>query len=524
MVSSCGTCTSPATCGGGGTPNVCGTATCAPESNTTFCSRLGKNCGSVTGTDNCGVSRMVSSCGTCTSPATCGGGGTPNVCGTSGSTACSFTVTQNVYDGNGWWGTISFKNNGPSASSAFAVSFGIPSGAHCDFAETGWTFSQSGTTCTYKKPGTTLAAGASLTFHYSTDSQAFSAASGVTVTDSTCGGSSCTPESNTTFCSRLGKNCGSVTGTDNCGVSRTVSSCGTCTSPATCGGGGTSNVCGTAGGGSGGNFPSRFAAPYVATWNNNNLVNLSNGTGNKFWTLAFIINGSGSCNPTWNGDTSLTGNSYGTYITNLRSIGGDVIVSFGGASGTEIAKSCPDVATTQAAYQKVISQFKLTWIDLDIESGQESDTASVDRRNKAMKNLQAANPGLRISYTLAVDRSGLPSGPRNLLANAKSNGVAVTTVNIMAMDYGPCYTDMGQAAIDAANATRNQLSTLGLNAKVGVTPMIGTNDVTCEKFTTTDASILVNYAKANSFINLLAYWVQDADGSHSYINIFKTFP
>jgi chitinase len=391
---------------------------CTPESNTSFCSRLGKNCGSVTGTDNCGVSRTVSSCGTCTSPATCGGGGTPNVCG----------------------------------------------------------------------------------------------------------GSSCTPESNTSFCSRLGKNCGSVTGTDNCGVSRTVSSCGTCTSPATCGGGGTPNVCGTSGGGGGGNFPSRFAAPYVATWNNNNLVNLSNGTGHKFWTLAFIINGSGSCNPMWNGDTSLTGNSYGTYITNLRGIGGDVIVSFGGASGTEIAKSCPDVATTQAAYQKVINQFKLTWIDLDIESGQESDTASVDRRNKAMKNLQAANPGLRISYTLAVDRSGLPSGPRNLLANAKANGVNVTTVNIMAMDYGPCYSDMGQAAIDAANATRTQLANLGLNAKVGVTPMIGTNDITCEKFTTTDASILVNWAKANSFVNLLAYWVQDADSSHSYINIFKTFP
>ena len=66
----------------------------------------------------------------------------------------------------------------------------------------------------------------------------------------TSGGSSCTAESNTQFCSRLGKNCGSVTANDNCGTSRTVSSCGTCTSPATCGGGGTANVCG--GGSSGG--------------------------------------------------------------------------------------------------------------------------------------------------------------------------------------------------------------------------------------------------------------------------------
>jgi hypothetical protein len=272
-----------------------------------------------------------------------------------------------------------------------------------------------------------------------------------------------------------------------------------------------------------GNFPARFAAPYVPTWNDTNLVNLSNGTGNKFWTLAFIINGGGTCSPKWNGDTSLTGNSYGTYITNLRKIGGDAIVSFGGQAGTEIAVSCTDVASTQAAYQKVISQFGLTWIDLDIESGQESQTSSVDRRNKAMHNLQAANPGLRISYTLAVDRTGLGSAQINLLKNAKANGVNVTDVNIMAMDYGPCYTDMGKAAVDAANATHSQLGSIGLAAKVGVTPMIGTNDTTCEKFSTADASVLVNFAQSNAFINLLAYWEQSADSSHSYINVFRTF-
>jgi ricin-type beta-trefoil lectin protein/polysaccharide lyase-like protein len=58
--------------------------------------------------------------------------------------------------------------------------------------------------------------------------------------------SSCTPESNGSFCSRLGKNCGTVSGTDNCGNARTVS-CGACTAPDTCGGGGTANVCGSAG-------------------------------------------------------------------------------------------------------------------------------------------------------------------------------------------------------------------------------------------------------------------------------------
>jgi chitinase len=139
-----------------------------------------------------------------------------------------------------------------------------------------------------------------------------------------------------------------------------------------------------------------------------------------------------------------------------------------------------------------------------------------------MRNLQAANPGLHISYTLAVDRSGLGSAQRNLLSNAKANGVNVNVVNIMAMDYGPCYSDMGQAAIDAASATRNQLSSLGVSAQVGVTPMIGVNDVTCENFSTSDAQVLVNYAQANTYIGLLAYWEQSADANHAYINIFKT--
>ncbi|MBI2391995.1 MAG: hypothetical protein HYV09_20555, partial [Deltaproteobacteria bacterium] len=66
---SCGTCTSPQTCGGSGTANVCG---CTP----TTCAAAGKNCGSIS--DGCGGAL---SCGGCAAPATCGGGGTPNVCG-----------------------------------------------------------------------------------------------------------------------------------------------------------------------------------------------------------------------------------------------------------------------------------------------------------------------------------------------------------------------------------------------------------------------------------------------------------
>jgi chitinase len=273
---------------------------------------------------------------------------------------------------------------------------------------------------------------------------------------------------------------------------------------------------------SGGNFPARFAAPYVETWNDNNLGSLASSTGHKFYTLAFVLNGQGTCNPTWNGDTNLTGNNYGKYITSLRAAGGDVIVSFGGADGDELGTKCGSVGSLQAAYQKVIDQFHLTWIDLDIESGAESDTTSVDRRNKALHNLQAANPDLKVTYTLTVERNGLPGADVNLLKNAKSNGVRVDVVNIMAMDYGPCFSDMGQAAIDAANATRSQLSSIGLGASVGVTPMAGVNDVTCENFTTANAQQLASFAQSNGFVRTLGYWALGSDPSHAYLKIFHS--
>lgn len=67
----------------------------------------------------------------------------------------------------------------------------------------------------------------------------------------TCGGGApgianncgCTPESNEDFCARNGKDCGSFSGTDNCGVARTVTNCGTCSGGAVCGQS-APNVCG----------------------------------------------------------------------------------------------------------------------------------------------------------------------------------------------------------------------------------------------------------------------------------------
>ncbi|MFC8450140.1 ricin-type beta-trefoil lectin domain protein [Kitasatospora sp. NPDC057223] len=268
-------------------------------------------------------------------------------------------------------------------------------------------------------------------------------------------------------------------------------------------------------------FPAQFAAPYVETWNSPAaLTNARTATGLKYFTLAFVINGGGSCNPTFNGDIPLTDAGWTGAINTLRAAGGDVIASFGGASGTELAQACTSVSSLQAAYKNVIDTLNLTRVDFDIEGSALDDTAANDRRNQALANLQAQYAGqgrtLNVQYTLPVLTSGLLSNAQNLLKNAKSRNVDVNLVNIMTMDYGPNY-NMGQAAIDAATALQGQLgaiwtgkSAAQLWAMEGNTPMIGVNDSTNEVFTTANASALVNFAKSKG-IRELAFWALGRD-------------
>ena len=112
---------------------------------------------------------------------------------------CSSSVTKNTYDGPSYWGTLTFKN-GSSAITGVTVAFDVPSGAHCtnDSVPSGATLSplqgsgSSATTtsnhCVFTWHSATLAAGASKTFNYSTDSDRVSAAASVVVTYASCSG------------------------------------------------------------------------------------------------------------------------------------------------------------------------------------------------------------------------------------------------------------------------------------------------------------------------------------------------
>ncbi|GGX86619.1 glycoside hydrolase family 18 protein [Streptomyces anandii] len=261
-------------------------------------------------------------------------------------------------------------------------------------------------------------------------------------------------------------------------------------------------------------------APYVDTslYPAFDLLASANATGVKNYNLAFITDG-GGCTPKWGGVTDLASDGVASQIGALRAKGGDVRVSFGGAAGSELGTTCTSADALAAAYGKAVDQYKLTKVDFDIEGGALPNTAANTRRAQAIAKLQQQHPGLDVSFTLPVLPQGLTQDGVNLLSDAKSNGVKISAVNIMAMDYGPSFSgDMGTLAEQAATATQAQIkSVLGLSDSeawktVAVTPMIGVNDVSSEVFKVDDATQLVNFAKSKG-IGWLSMWSAARDKS-----------
>jgi hypothetical protein len=70
-----------ATAAGAAAGGEAGAGPCVPETLAEFCERIGKDCGTVDGSDNCGTAITGAECGTCSGFARCGGAAVDNVCG-----------------------------------------------------------------------------------------------------------------------------------------------------------------------------------------------------------------------------------------------------------------------------------------------------------------------------------------------------------------------------------------------------------------------------------------------------------
>lgn len=235
------------------------------------------------------------------------------------------------------------------------------------------------------------------------------------------------------------------------------------------------------------------------------LAAISQSTGIKSYHLAFITD-SGSCNPAWGGQSSFSvNNGWGSHLTDkLRANSINYIISFGGASGSDISMSCSE-SQLVSIFEKILKTYQPQGLDFDIENG----SANVTKLMHSLKQLQNAHPDLKISFTVPVMPEGLTSTGKEIVGHAKANNLDYS-VNIMAMDYGPAYVNnMGQYAIQAAtnlfSFLKESYSTKSDSAlwqMVEVTSMIGVNDVNVEQFTLENVDTLRNFARQNNLLSL----------------------
>ncbi|MBX9623640.1 MAG: cadherin-like domain-containing protein [Gemmataceae bacterium] len=294
-------------------------------------------------------------------------------------------------------------------------------------------------------------------------------------------------------------------------------------------------------------WPSRVFAPYVdaTLWPTFDFVAVARNQGVKFFTLAFIT-ADPSNRPAWGGyaEYAITGTDFDTAmranVATLRGLGGDVAVSFGGAAGRELAEVVTNVTSLTAAYRSVIQAYGLTHIDFDVEGAAVADKASIDRRNQAIATLQAeaaaAGKELSVRYTLPVLPTGLTPDGMYVLQSAKRYGVTVGVVNGMAMDYGDSAAPnpqgkMGDYAIQAGQSLFDQitqvwgttLTTAQRWKMVGLTPMIGMNDIQTEIFDQGEAREVLAWAQGKG-IGLLSFWSlnrdrQNPNGAINYVDL-----
>ena len=256
-------------------------------------------------------------------------------------------------------------------------------------------------------------------------------------------------------------------------------------------------------------------APYAECWNFWNGWNDAKTLDKiptKNVTIAFVLSSNGT--PKFDGTMDI--NTYVSQAKAVQAKGGVVRMSFGGATGTELAVDIKDVNKLADACESVIKMYNTRYIDMDIEGPTATDISSIKRRNQALAILQKKYPDLKVDYTLSCMQSGLQTEGLNILKNAKAQGVKVNAVNIMAMCYGNNEKHMGQAAISAATATKKQCDDLGLSYNgVGITSQIGKNDTPNEIFTVDNAKEVMAFVKKTSWVVFTGFWAVGLDNTKS---------
>jgi chitinase len=281
---------------------------------------------------------------------------------------------------------------------------------------------------------------------------------------------------------------------------------------------------------SGSRLPAHLFTPYFEAYTTDSPFQLSHQSGAKYLTLAFLQTPSrGSCTITWNGNpaTPVAWSTYGADIARIRVAGGDVIPSFGGYSadhgGTEIADSCTSIPAIAAAYERVITTYGVTRLDLDTEDRSLNNNAGIDRRNRAIAMVEdwaaRTHRVVQFVYTLPTNVAGLDPSGVHVLQSAVLHHARIDIINIMTFDY---YDGQPHEMADDTKAAAGHLITTlrglyphrqvgALWGMVGITEMIGIDDFgPPEIFTQGDGRDVREWARDKGIAEL-SFWALERD-------------
>ncbi|KAH6569822.1 hypothetical protein BASA60_008018 [Batrachochytrium salamandrivorans] len=233
------------------------------------------------------------------------------------------------------------------------------------------------------------------------------------------------------------------------------------------------------------NWPALVFALTVDTTGPNavNLATMSNTAGTSMYNLGYMIQ-------------------------QIRNFGGDVMISFGGPNGQELAQVITSASKLKTQYQNVIDSYSISWLDFNLQGASLLDQASIDVRNAALRGLQTVFPNLRITCTLPATPTGLSSDAMYVLTSAYNAGVRVDVVNVLAIPSNTGITldpavTLSTYTINAVQAAYTQAKATGLAYfSMGITPVIGTGEYAGATFSANDASQILLFARSNSWVTL----------------------
>jgi hypothetical protein len=145
---------------------------------------------------------------------------------------------------------------------------------------------------------------------------------------------------------------------------------------------------------------------------------------------------------------------------------GSATVQVRGSVGEDPALTAPDAETLQAAYQSAIDERDSAWIRFNVEGSEALDQQSISLRDEALVGLDAANPTLKIGFTVTAQPTGIDAGSLNVLQSAMNDGVHIDAVKVLIQDPEQLFGDSRAELRSAAAATKEQLADLGLDATV----------------------------------------------------------